>query len=466
MADPLGASFRKPFDEQVAAYKLRMGNLVPTASWDDVWQDAHNTSFMVAGAMKADLLDDLSKAVEKAVTQGTTLEEFRRDFRSIVETRGWHGWTGEGTAKGEAWRTRVIYQTNLRTSYMAGRHAQLVEGGYAFWVYRHGGSMEPRPQHLAWDGLVLAPDHEFWLTHYPPNGWGCSCRVFGARSEQGARRVGGKLGKQLPDGWQARDPRTGAPSGIDRGWGYAPGRTVAARITDVAKAKADLLPQPLQSHARQFAHDQGRSGDAMAEILNRIMAHLDGAFGTESLATAKAWQAPSLSEAQKSVVASYKQSGEFRQQLDDYLRQRTAGAEALDSELDTVARTLDQALSRLPSYKGTVYRDLNLAEIGHQVDLRQLAAGDILNLSGYLSADMQRRPVPLGPVCLIIEGLSGRRVSGPGEGAWIMLRRGLRYEVLESRLVREAEGDLLLLRVRELAPSGPHPVMRGALDAF
>ena len=60
-------------------------------------------------------LDDKSdlKVCEKgrrAVASGTSLEEFRRDFRGIVEDRGWHGWTGEGTRAGEAWRTRVIYR--------------------------------------------------------------------------------------------------------------------------------------------------------------------------------------------------------------------------------------------------------------------------------------------------------------------------------------------------------------------
>ena len=99
-------------------------------------------------------------------------------FREIVERRGWHGWTGEGTKAGEAWRTRVIYRTNMRTSYMAGRYAQLTEGNYAFWVYFHGGSVEPRLDHLSWNGIALPPGHPFWAAHFPPNGWGCSSSIF------------------------------------------------------------------------------------------------------------------------------------------------------------------------------------------------------------------------------------------------------------------------------------------------
>ena len=109
MADEVRATFRQPFKEQVAAFRLRLGDLVPTSRWDDISKAQHDRAFMVAGAVKADLLADLGAAVDKAISQGTGLEEFRRDFRQIVERRGWHGWTGEGSVKGEAWRTKIIY---------------------------------------------------------------------------------------------------------------------------------------------------------------------------------------------------------------------------------------------------------------------------------------------------------------------------------------------------------------------
>lgn len=242
MTEPLAAVFRKPFAEQVAALRLRLGDLVPTARWDDIEKSAHDRAFMVAGAMKADLLADMAGAVDKSIASGTSLEEFRADFRNIVAKHGWHGWTGEGTKKGEAWRTRVIYKTNAATTYAAGRMAQLAEGKFDFWVYRHGGSLEPRIQHLGWDGLILPPDHPFWQTHAPPNGWGCSCYIIGARSIAGAKRVGGNPDIKLPPDWQKLNPRTGAPEGIDRGWDYAPG----ASVTDIVSAlapKLNMLPE-------------------------------------------------------------------------------------------------------------------------------------------------------------------------------------------------------------------------------
>lgn len=241
---PLRAFLRRPFPEQVAAFRLRLGTLLPTQAWDDIRHAAHDTAFVVAGATKADLLADLALAIDKAIAQGTSLEEFRRDFRALVVRRGWHGWTGEGSRGGEAWRTRVIYQTNMRTSYAAGQIAQLRDAGFRYWIYRHGGSREPRPEHLAIDGLILPSDHPFWDIWAPPNGWGCSCWLTGAHTMRAAIRRGGKPGVTPPEGWDQIDPRTGAPKGIDKGWAYAPGASASEAIS-LAAAKAPTLPAPL-----------------------------------------------------------------------------------------------------------------------------------------------------------------------------------------------------------------------------
>lgn len=102
MTDPIEAIFRKPFAQQVAAFRLRLGNLVPSSAWDDLAGNAHDRGFMVAGAVKADLLADLAAAVERSITEGTGFEAFKRDFRAIVARRGWTGWTGEDTKGGQA----------------------------------------------------------------------------------------------------------------------------------------------------------------------------------------------------------------------------------------------------------------------------------------------------------------------------------------------------------------------------
>lgn len=291
MADPLQLLFRRPMDEQVAAFRLRLQNLVPTAKWDDISGQAHDRAGMVAGALKADLIADILGAVDRSIVEGTGLEAFRRDFKSIVAKHGWSGWTGQGTEKGEAWRTKVIWKTNVSTSYAAGRWAQLRAKGFKYLVYRHSGAEHPRHDHLSWDGLILPIDHPFWLSHFPPNGWGCGCSVRGAMSIEMAKRLGGKPEKSLPDDWAALDPKTGAPKGIDKGWDHAPGATVAETISaltakpmnwefSVARAYMRDVPAP---HRDAFA--QGYRGlPSVATDMRRYVERVRGERNGASIA--------------------------------------------------------------------------------------------------------------------------------------------------------------------------------------
>ena len=238
-ATDLAFILKRPFAEQVAFFRGKLRKHVPTETWRDLWKAEHDRAFMVAGAAKADLLADLAAAVQAAIESGESIEQFRARFGDIVQKRGWQGWTGEGTQAGTNWRTRIIYRTNMATSYAAGRYAQLQD--FPLWVYRHSGAEHPRLQHKAWDGLTLPKDHPFWQTHYPPNGWGCGCRVLGARNERGAARVGGTH-TGPPAGWDALSQDTSEPEGIDEGWGYAPGATRADGLRHFVCEMTDALP--------------------------------------------------------------------------------------------------------------------------------------------------------------------------------------------------------------------------------
>lgn len=217
---------------------------MPTARWDDISKSAHDTAFMVAGATKADLLADLAAEIERVIAEGKSIEAFRKDFRDIVQKRGWHGWKGEGTKKGEAWRTGIIYKTNTSVAYNAGRLAQLRQAGFKYWIYNHNDSVtSPRPLHKAWHGMVLPSDALWWKTHYTPNGWGCRCYITGARSKAGAKIMGGNPDKKPDPAWNKKDPKTDAPVGIDKGWDYMPGDTVSDVVSSLAKKAATLPPQ-------------------------------------------------------------------------------------------------------------------------------------------------------------------------------------------------------------------------------
>jgi GNAT superfamily N-acetyltransferase len=247
-----------PFKEQIAFWRAK--ELVPTERWNDLVREQHDTAFTVAGAMQADLLSDLHQAVTKAIEQGTTLAEFTRNFEAIVAARGWTGWTGEDTKAGRAWRARVIYETNLHASYQAGRWAQVqaVKKFRPYLIYRHSdASIHPRELHISWDGLVVAQDDPWVQAHWPPNGWGCKCRMF-ALSERDLRKLG-KTGPDTPpdDGrYDWIDPKTGEihsfPQGIDPFWDYAPGRSRVDVVRDQALRKAEGLQPAIGSALKTF----------------------------------------------------------------------------------------------------------------------------------------------------------------------------------------------------------------------
>ncbi|MXX17504.1 MAG: DUF935 family protein, partial [Gammaproteobacteria bacterium] len=235
---------RLPFNEQIEFFRGKLN--LPTAAWTDIWQSQHDRAFVVAGAAKADLLTDLRGAVTGAIEDGTTLRDFRSAFDDIVAR---HGWTYNG---GRDWRTRVIYGTNLRTSYAAGRLRQLKDNAdvLPYWQYRHSHAAEtPRPQHLAWDGMILRHDDPFWRTHYPPNGWGCGCYVVGL-SERDLERLGRTGPDRSPEirtrsvtvGQRGPHPRTvEVPEGIDPGWAYAPGQSLMRTYLEKAAVQSPAV---------------------------------------------------------------------------------------------------------------------------------------------------------------------------------------------------------------------------------
>lgn len=219
---------RLPFREQIEFFRRKLK--LPTSGWTDIYTHEHDWAFVVAGANRDALLEDFHKAVSRAIEDGATLADFRKDFDAIVKR---HGWDYNG---GRNWRSRIIYETNLRTSYAAGRWEQLqrLKSVRPYWQYVHSDAVQhPRPLHQSWDGLVLHADDPWWHTYFPPNGWGCQCTVH-ALNERDLQ----KLGKTGPDTapeirWETKvigkrsalGPRVvQTPEGIDPGFAYAPGR--------------------------------------------------------------------------------------------------------------------------------------------------------------------------------------------------------------------------------------------------
>lgn len=302
-----------PFSEQIAFFRRKLN--LPTASWTDIVHEQHDHAFVVAGANKLDLVQDFRQAVDAAIANGETLQQFRKRFDEIVAR---HGWSYNG---GRNWRSRVIYETNLRTSYAAGRYAQLqaVKKFMPFWQYVHSDAVvHPRPMHLAWNGLVLAADDPWWHTHFPPNGWGCQCTVH-ALDARDLKRIGKDGPDQAPPdnmqtvtvGINGPSPRVvETPAGVDPGFGYAPGKSAFDQLAESVVEKAIRLPalpgaralnEILSLPSVTSALDDGLA--TYAEQLAQIPAETTAPIGALDAPTVRALQSAGVPEpASASIV--------------------------------------------------------------------------------------------------------------------------------------------------------------------
>ncbi|CAN5884039.1 hypothetical protein BH11PSE12_BH11PSE12_18610 [soil metagenome] len=298
MADTSSIAFNQPFAEQLAFFKRKLN--LPSERWDDIIKSAHDRAFIVAGAQQADLLADLSGAIVKAIEKGTGLAAFRKDFNAIVAQSGWTGWTGEGSAAGTAWRTKVIYQTNMATSYAAGRWQQLNDPDLLkilpYWQYKHSDSVaHPRPEHVSWDGLTLLPDHVFWQTHYPPNGWGCHCRVTAVSNAQAMKAMANGRGP-------ASAPAAGNIDGIDKGFDYAPGAGVDMPLRQAVQDKLIKYPPAIR---KTLAADINRHINAEDPAPAFVRKALENPTLTETLWLGFVEQPGAISKTASHDVAGY-----------------------------------------------------------------------------------------------------------------------------------------------------------------
>lgn len=290
----------QPFaaDPEAAIAFLRDKTELPTETWTDIWQEMHSRAFVVAGANTDAIVADFHDAVSRAIAEGRTIEQFREDFDRIVAA---HGWSYNG---GRGWRSRVIFETNLRSAYNAGRWKEAQDARRTRPWLRYVAVMDERtrPEHAAWHDTVLHIDDPWWDTHFPPNGWGCRCTVQ-SLNDRDLKRYGLTPAKQPPPGETEqrtvntpRGPVTvTVPVGIDPGFAYNPGLAASGRgpqslaierhgpflplIAPGAPAPRGLPPLPVDRATRRpLDPDRDMTEDKLRAILREALDGRDEAI--------------------------------------------------------------------------------------------------------------------------------------------------------------------------------------------
>lgn len=264
-AFPEGFEFEKAsFAEAIAHFRSKTN--LPSQTWRDIWQQEHDTAFVVAGVTQADLLNDVRAAVDLAVADGLDREGFQEFFFDIVSR---FGWTFESENQ-TLWRSDTIYQTNMRVAFAAGRKAQMDAvidvRPYRQWL--HGDSRHPRPLHQWLDGRVFPADSVFWEHMSPPAGWGCQCEVVSLSKRDVERE--GLIVEEPPeiDSTINVDGST-LKIGADEGWDYSPGDTPQDQREQILQSATARLPEDLQKRVRgdveEYQEDFQTSDDVIRQ---------------------------------------------------------------------------------------------------------------------------------------------------------------------------------------------------------
>jgi hypothetical protein len=221
--------FSLPFGEASDFFRDKL--TIESSFWDELSGAAHAKAFTSAGAYHAELLAELRRMTDKAIAGGMDIREFREKFRPLVERYGWQLKGG-----GAAWRSDLIWRTNITTAYQAGRWRQFEAGNIGYLTYLHlDGQANPRLNHMALDNLTLPIHDPFWTINYPPNGFRCHCRAVAA-TEAEYNALPSEL-KTRPGDWATKP---------DNGWDYNVGQSGGtARGYRALTDKMESLPNDI-----------------------------------------------------------------------------------------------------------------------------------------------------------------------------------------------------------------------------
>jgi SPP1 gp7 family putative phage head morphogenesis protein len=178
------------FDEAVDHFATRI-----TLSDEErlqVPERARARAFWVAGAAQLDVVQSVKDATEKAIADGTPLDEWKKQVRGLLRDE----WGGD-----KPQRLELIFRNAAQTAYNAGRWYQLTDPSvlrsrpyFMFDAVIDGRTTQPC---RSWDTTVLPAEDAFWLRAWPPIHHGCRSSVRSLRRSQADRQG---VSPAAPDG--------------------------------------------------------------------------------------------------------------------------------------------------------------------------------------------------------------------------------------------------------------------------
>lgn len=223
----------------------------------DHFREEHARDFVVAKAMRDDVLTAIREEVDRLLAEGKTVQQASADLAPRLKELGWWGrsiqtdpLTGETqeVQLGSMRRLRTIFDTNMRTAHAAGHWARIQRTKRAFPYLEYVQIERPtkRHDHARFHGKIWHVDDPVWQRIYPPNGYFCGCTVRQLTEGQ-MKREGKTVSPPLDleeEPWTNK--RTGevfmVPAGINPGFDTNPGAAWLDLGQDWDRMTPDLAP--------------------------------------------------------------------------------------------------------------------------------------------------------------------------------------------------------------------------------
>lgn len=166
------------YDEAIRFFRRKVPLTDP--EFRDLDEAERQRAFWVAGVTQAQPLQEVFDAIDRAIRDGTTLEDFKAEVGAQLE----EAWGGPDSN-----RIETVFRTNVMTAYNAARHEIFQEPAVKeerpYLQFHAVGDSRTSDICEALDGVVLPADDGFWHSHTPPLHFNCRSVLVSLTKEEG-----------------------------------------------------------------------------------------------------------------------------------------------------------------------------------------------------------------------------------------------------------------------------------------
>lgn len=169
------------YDDAVEWFRSRLN--LTDEEFEAIDSEARRKAFVIADVAQLDIIDQVWQALERAISNGTTLQDFAAEVGGLLSA----AW-----GKDDPHRLETIFRTNVQKAYNRGRwkqqHDPVVQVLRPYYMY--DALLDSRTSDVCneLNGTVLPIEDPFWSSHLPPVHHRCRSSLRNLTEKQAKRR--------------------------------------------------------------------------------------------------------------------------------------------------------------------------------------------------------------------------------------------------------------------------------------